>query len=69
MVDEDAAKTNELRDKQRQLEERLKELPRLEQERLDKAYTEGKLPRDYYEQRKRDVQSAYNHVISRSARI
>lgn len=50
-------KANELRDRQIQLEERLRELPKLEQARLDKAYTDGKLPKDYYEQRKRDVQS------------
>ena len=57
LLDAGGASTGDNHIRQRQLEEQLKELPKLEQSRLDKAYTDGKLPKDYYEQRKRDIQS------------
>ena len=57
----DDKKMVEIVEKQRELEAKLKELPKLEQARLDKAYTDGKLTKDYYEQRKRDVQSGAHH--------
>lgn len=46
-----------LPEEKEKLERELKAISAAELERLDKAYTDGKLPKDYYEQRRLDVQN------------
>jgi hypothetical protein len=57
MFGADEKTTNELNEKCRKLEEELRALPAEEIKKLDKAYTDGKLPKSYYEQRKLDIQN------------
>jgi hypothetical protein len=57
MFGADEKTTNELNEKFRKLEEELRALPAEEIKKLDKAYTDGKLPKSYYEQRKLDIQN------------
>ena len=56
VFEQDEKKSMALTDEQRTLEEGLKTLRNAEIERLEQAYANGKLPLDYFEQRRVDVE-------------